>query len=65
MSKDEAIEVMKLGAKVTHQYFSIDEWITMKKGLIVTEEGYAVNPEEFWSYRTDEYWETGWREYKY
>jgi hypothetical protein len=52
MSKDEAIEAMINGAKVTHQHFSPDEWITMEGNLtIITEEGYSCDSDEFWRYR--------------
>ena len=30
MSKEEAIQAMQEGKKVTHSYFSKDEWMTMQ-----------------------------------
>jgi len=51
MNKQEAIEAMKAGKKVTHRYFSSDEWMTIKDGKIETEEGYLHNSIQFWSYR--------------
>jgi hypothetical protein len=61
MTKQEAIEQMKKGVKVTHRFFSQKEWITMQGNLfIITEEGYRCPAEEFWFYRTSIQWETDW-----
>ena len=61
MTKQEAIEAMKAGAKLTHPSFMQHEWITMEGNrTIITEEGYAISDKEFWAYRTGEYFETGW-----
>jgi hypothetical protein len=61
MTKQEAIEAMKSGAKVTHRYFSPDEWITMKGNLtIIMEDGVSLSTVEFWKYRTGEDFETDW-----
>lgn len=62
MTKEEAIQAMKEGKKVTHRYFSENEWIlydydTLK---ILTEEGYRHNPIEFWSFRQGPEWEQDW-----
>jgi hypothetical protein len=63
MTKQEAIELMKQGVKVTHPTFTSDEWMTMKDGKILTEDGYTHDPYEFWSYRTAPYFQTNWRIY--
>lgn len=60
MTKAEAIEAIRQGKKVTHSYFTNDEFITMKNGRIITEEGYSASPEEFWRYRTSESWNEHW-----
>ena len=52
MTKQAAIQAMESGKKVTHTYFDDDEWITMKNGQIVTEEGYKHDAVEFWSWTT-------------
>jgi hypothetical protein len=60
MNKEEAIEAMKDGKKITHQYFAKDEWITMNwRGEIETEEGYKHDFAEYWHYRQDEHWQEG------
>lgn len=61
MTKQEAIEKMKLGHKVAHRYFTCKEWITMnKRGEIVTEDGFIVPEKEFWHYRTHESFSKDW-----
>ena len=59
MTKDEAIQAMKKGFKVTHQYFSSDEFIYMENGRIHDENGYDLD-DEFWQWRQEDYWLTGW-----
>lgn len=52
MTKEEAIQAMKDGKKVTHRYFTDDEYIFInEKGDIQTEDGAKVDPDEFWKYR--------------
>lgn len=65
MTKENAIIEMKKGIKVTHRYFSSDEWITMKGNFTIqTEEGYSFPADEFWRYRNDIDWMDGWSIYK-
>jgi hypothetical protein len=60
MNKIEALQQMEAGAKVTHQYYSDDEYCYMKDGQIYTEDGYCHGyPEdEFWS--KIQQWLDGW-----
>ncbi len=61
ITKDEAIMIMKHGGKVTHEYFSPGEWVTMKNNFtVVTEEGYEISETEFWQYRSNPNFEKGW-----
>lgn len=62
MTKQEAIEAMLTGAKVTHPYFASGEWITMKgPSLILTEEGYIITIHDFWYCRSENpQWEDNW-----
>lgn len=64
MTRDEAIAEMQKGNKVTHGYFSNNEWMTMENGKIVTEEGYRHDPVEFWSYRQLAGWNDGYSIFK-
>jgi hypothetical protein len=59
MTKQEAIELMRVGVKITHDNFGDEEWMTHEGHYIKTEEGYLHDPHEFWSYRKDPCWEYG------
>jgi hypothetical protein len=59
MTKEEAIKEMREGKKVTHRYFSPDEWMTMKDGEIVLEDGVRCHPYDFWNWRTEKSWHDG------
>lgn len=60
MYKSEAISAMQTGQRITHRFFSDDEFITMKDGKVVDEKGYTFDPDEFWMERTGKDWETDW-----
>lgn len=59
MNKQEAILAMQEGKKVTHRYFFTNEWMTIKDGMIVLEDGVICHPKEFWQWRTDSAWNDG------
>ena len=62
MEKNEAIQAMKDGKKVTHRYFSEGEWCKSSSDgkEIYTEDGYTHSASEFWSYRETEGFDNGW-----
>lgn len=60
MTKEEALQAMQNGEKVTHGYFASNEHICMQDGMIITIEGYEVSPEIFWRYRSSPIWNSGW-----
>jgi hypothetical protein len=60
MLKNEAIQAMHAGKKVTHRYFISDEWVTIDNGEILLEDGYRCSEEEFWDSRTTSFWDTDW-----
>lgn len=60
MTKSEAIAAMAAGKKVTHHYFSSDEWVTIENGKILLEDGVRCSPMEFWRWRMNESWNEGW-----
>jgi hypothetical protein len=65
MDKDEAIIAMQTGNRVTHRFFTEDEWITMEDNqTIITEEGYRIFADEFWDHRKGIEWQSGWSLYK-
>ena len=59
-SKEQAVEMMKAGKKMTHEGFTPDEWVTMENGKILLEDGVRCHPSEFWRWRTEDYWDKGW-----
>jgi hypothetical protein len=61
MTKEEAIQAMKDGKKVRHQYFARDEWVTMvTMGQMVLEDGVECSPYEFWRWRIGPSWDIDW-----
>jgi hypothetical protein len=64
MTKGNAILAMKKGKKVTHYYFSREEWATMKNGQIVLEDDVKCSPDEFWRWRQGPDWEIDWEIWK-
>ncbi len=65
MTKQEAIAAMQNGNKVTHRYFSSEEWITIEDGRILTEDGYRTHEYMFWSDRTSPFWDNDWKLWEY
>jgi hypothetical protein len=64
LTKQEAIQAMLEGKKVTHQYFSEKEWVKMStSGMYLFEDGYTCPSELFWQDRKGEGWQTGWYEF--
>ncbi len=61
MSKEEAIQEIKEGKKVTHRYFLDDEWITMIGNIIRMEKGQECWASEFWRDRQGEAWHQDWK----
>lgn len=66
MTKEEAISQMKAGKKLTHRYFTDDEWVkTDETGMIyILEDGVECSSKEFWMWRTDEAWNYDWEIFK-
>ena len=64
MNKEEAIEAMQEGNKITHANFAWDEWITMKGNRIIFEDGYSCWTHEFWADRKGFGWSDGYSLFK-
>ena len=72
MNRQAAINLMmrEPQIKITHQYFSPDEYIYMKNGYIYDENDYQLTGNhfndgiDFWTDRTGPEWEEGWSIYK-
>lgn len=61
MTKEEAIQAMKEGKKLTHRYFTSKEWVTMKEdGSYLFEDGVSCSALEFWTLRGQEGFNIDW-----
>jgi len=62
MTKKEAIVLCRSGQKITHGYFSDDEFVEYKDGQFVTEDGCRMGRihDKFWTIRTGGFWEDNW-----
>lgn len=59
MNRKEALQFMKDGSKISHEYFQSHEWMTIRDGKILLEDGVKCSVEEFFAYRTSIDWEEG------
>ena len=70
MTATEALLALYEGKKVTHRFFTDDEWLRMENHDIYTEEGYNMGTvyDDFWQRRGgpmgDGSWSTGWSIYE-
>ena len=70
MTATEALLAMYEGKKLTHRFFTDDEYIYMKNHDIYTEDGYNMGTvfEDFWQSRGgplgDDSWSTDWLLYE-
>ena len=64
MTREEAIKEMQKGEKITHHYFSKDEWMTMKRNSIILEDGCSCWSHDFWADRKGSSWEDGYSIFK-
>lgn len=66
MTRLEAIEEMKKGNRITHRYFTDDEWVSSNKyGDIYTlEDGVQCTKHEFWRWRSSISWSDGYEIFK-
>lgn len=59
MTKEEAIQAMKEAKRVTHRFFTEDEWMEINCGDLRLEDGVRLSVEEFFSIRYQDYWKDG------
>lgn len=65
MTKLEAIEAMKAGNKITHEYFTANQWMSLdSKGDYLLDDEVVIDPLEFWVYRQGSGWNKGWSIFK-
>jgi hypothetical protein len=59
MTRTEAIQAMGEGRKITHRYFSDNEYVYLDGKYYITEDGCKHDPDVFWSLRSSESWDDG------
>jgi hypothetical protein len=66
MTKQEALQAMKDGKKVTHQLFVDEEFIYIKNEVIYDEKDYPMTGGQidFWTDRKGDKWLYGWSIFK-
>jgi len=67
MTKLEALSAMKIGLKITHRYFSPEEWMMSKGTFFVFDDGEEIEKSAFWADRSTIDWHDGysvWKEAK-
>ena len=61
MNRFEAAQALKEGKKLTHIYFSSDEWVMgIDDGYYLLEDGVQCTAAEFWKWRQQEFFNDGW-----
>jgi len=60
MNKEQAIEAMRKGKKITHRFFMPKEYIYMEGECVIGEDGIS-HGEFFWFHRKNEMWSRDWR----
>lgn len=58
MNRNQALAAMKEGKRVSHRWFSNDEYLYMENSKMFSEEGYRF--EEGWEMRKGDSWEEDW-----
>ena len=64
LTRDEAIASARKGNKITHRYFTPDEWFIIHGDLMRFEDNVSCTIEEFYSTRTDVSWRDGYAVWK-
>ncbi len=65
MTQSEAIYHMGEGEKVTHRFFTENEWVKLgEPGYYILEDGVTVPENEFWRYRDGSEWLNDWEIWK-
>lgn len=66
MTKQEAIQEMNKGVKITHWLFTPNEYVYIHpiEKVLMDENDYVLSWLEFWKYRENPNFEDGWSEWK-
>ena len=64
LTKDEAYEMMVAGHKISHEYYTDEEYLTIdKNGVIYDEKGIKMGTKNDSFWRKNQHWPNGWRTY--
>lgn len=63
MNLEQAKELARQGIKMTHEYFTKDEYMTIKGNMIVFEDGAKIFINEFFT-QDKEYFNEGWSKFE-
>lgn len=64
MTQEEAKQALKQGKKVSHEYFTPEEYIMLcpnGSGQLIDEAGIKLDYKLFWKYRQHDIFQTNWR----
>lgn len=64
MTREEAKTAINEGKKVTHCYFTMDEYVYLKDGNYWFEDGVHCSPKSFWELRNGSHFNDGWEIYE-
>jgi hypothetical protein len=64
MTKQEAIEALKKGERLTHLTFTEDEFIYIQDGKMFDETSMPIDENHFWNYRNSYIFDNGWSIFK-
>ncbi len=61
MTQSKAKQALSTGCKISHHYFSPDEFITLdSQKRLIDESGTLLIWQLFWELRQNKYWQDGW-----
>ena len=60
LTRDEAVEALLRGKKLTHNYFADGEWVMMMGEFMLFEDSQTQSVDSFWNIKKGDSWNTGW-----
>jgi hypothetical protein len=64
MTREEAQQAALYGEKITHEFFSKNEYVTVTGHTFFDENDYELDWDDFWNIRSSERWQNDWKIYK-
>jgi hypothetical protein len=60
LTREEAVEALLSGKKLTHNYFTNNEWVMMMGDFMLFENNQTQSVDSFWNIRKNDWWNSGW-----